>query len=32
VFIALASGGFRPPLAGAAEKPNVIFIMADDKD
>ena len=28
--VVLASGGLRPPLAGAAEKPNILFCFADD--
>jgi len=30
VAVVVLTGGFRPPLAGAAEKPNVLFISIDD--
>src|SRR5262245_2503243 len=29
-LLLIASGGSRPPLASAAEKPNIVVIMADD--
>jgi hypothetical protein len=31
-LLVIATGGPSPPLAGAAEKPNVVLIYADDMD